>query len=271
MVEAVVKKYKFCTGEQERTEHTLPLEEVLVLHRMQPDAAYLTYSIGTLSRPKVLFLVKTKRPAPFFPIYMPKCIELLPSAEYFSNCWSPGIIPHNHLYGLQTMIQKREISSCVNENVFSDVRGWRRTGRLVGDDRKPTVTQITAWYNWGMQNTISECTKHQSLKQMGSLWDMLEQEILFIDLQPRDLQQQVIISCQYVSNTFMNLHQEELRQFWKKKGGSTLYWQDGSDNVTRISACCEVECDRICSVICWGTKKKTVGSVLEPLKLIVQK
>ncbi len=31
-------------------------------------------------------------------------------------------------------------------------------GRLVRDDRKTTVTQITTHYNQGMQNTISEHT-----------------------------------------------------------------------------------------------------------------
>ncbi len=40
-------------------------------------------------------------------------------------------------------------------------------GRLVRDDRKATVTQITTRYNQGMQNTISEHTTHQTLKQMG--------------------------------------------------------------------------------------------------------
>ncbi len=34
-----------------------------------------------------------------------------------------------------------------------DVRGQRRMGRLVRDDRKATVTQITIRYNQGMQNT----------------------------------------------------------------------------------------------------------------------
>ncbi len=41
-----------------------------------------------------------------------------------------------------------------------------RMGRLVRDDRKATVTQITARYNQGMQNTISEHTTHRTLKQM---------------------------------------------------------------------------------------------------------
>ncbi len=35
------------------------------------------------------------------------------------------------------------------------------------DDRKATVTQITTHYNQVMQNTISECTTHRTLKQMG--------------------------------------------------------------------------------------------------------
>ncbi len=40
-------------------------------------------------------------------------------------------------------------------------------GRLVRDDRKATVAQITTRYNQGMQNTISERTTHRTLKQMG--------------------------------------------------------------------------------------------------------
>ncbi len=48
-----------------------------------------------------------------------------------------------------------------------DVRGQRRMGRLVRDDRKATVTQITTRYNQAMQNTISEHTTHRTLKQMG--------------------------------------------------------------------------------------------------------
>ncbi len=43
----------------------------------------------------------------------------------------------------------------------------RRMGRLVGDDRKATVTQITTRYNQGIQNTISKRTTRRTLKQMG--------------------------------------------------------------------------------------------------------
>ncbi len=48
------------------------------------------------------------------------------------------------------------------------VRGQRRMGRLVRDDRKATVTQITTLYNQAMQNTISECTTRRTLKQMSN-------------------------------------------------------------------------------------------------------
>ncbi len=49
-----------------------------------------------------------------------------------------------------------------------DVRCQRRIGKLVRDDRKTTVTQITTHYNQDMQNTISERTTRRTLKQMGS-------------------------------------------------------------------------------------------------------
>ncbi len=42
-----------------------------------------------------------------------------------------------------------------------------RMGRLVRDDRKATVTQITTRYNQCMQNTIFERTTRRTLKQMG--------------------------------------------------------------------------------------------------------
>ncbi len=40
-------------------------------------------------------------------------------------------------------------------------------GRMVRDDRKVTVTQITTRYNQGMQNTIPERTTRRTLNQMG--------------------------------------------------------------------------------------------------------
>ncbi len=49
---------------------------------------------------------------------------------------------------------------------FTEI-GHRRMGRLVRDDRKAKVTQITTCYNQGMQNTISERKTRRTLKQMG--------------------------------------------------------------------------------------------------------
>uniref|UniRef100_A0AAR2J702 Transposase Tc1-like domain-containing protein n=1 Tax=Pygocentrus nattereri TaxID=42514 RepID=A0AAR2J702_PYGNA len=109
-----------------------------------------------------------------------------------------------------------------------DVRGQRRMGRLVQDDRKATATQIITCYNQGMQNTISERTTRRTLKKMGyssrrphwvpllsaknrklrlqfftvlqwppqspdlnpieHLWDVVEREIRIIDVQPTNLQ-----------------------------------------------------------------------------------
>ncbi len=66
--------------------------------------------------------------------------------------------------------EKEKISSerqLCGRKCLVDVRGQRKMGRLVRDDRKATVTQITTRYNQGMQNTISEHTTRQTLKQMS--------------------------------------------------------------------------------------------------------
>ncbi len=66
--------------------------------------------------------------------------------------------------------EKEKISSerqLCGRKCLVDVRDQRRMGRLVRDDRKATVTQVTTRYNKGMQNTISEHTTRRTLKQMG--------------------------------------------------------------------------------------------------------
>ncbi len=66
--------------------------------------------------------------------------------------------------------EKEKISSeqqLCGQKCLVAVRGQRRMSRLVRDDRKATVTQITTCYNQGMQNTISERTTRRTLKQMG--------------------------------------------------------------------------------------------------------
>ncbi len=66
------------------------------------------------------------------------------------------------------MVRKRENMQWAAV-VWTKMPCWcqRRMGRLVRDDRKATVTQITTRYNQGMQNTISERTTRRTLKQMG--------------------------------------------------------------------------------------------------------
>ncbi len=66
--------------------------------------------------------------------------------------------------------EKEKISSerqLCGRKCLVDVRDQRRMVKLVRDDRKETVTQITTRYNQGMQNTISEHTTHRTLKQTG--------------------------------------------------------------------------------------------------------
>ncbi len=74
------------------------------------------------------------------------------------------------------MVRKRENiqwGQLCGRKCLVDVRGQRRMGRLVRDDRKTTVTQITTRYNQDLQNIISEhTTQHnttrRTLKQMCS-------------------------------------------------------------------------------------------------------
>ncbi len=66
------------------------------------------------------------------------------------------------------MIRKRENIQWAAV-VWMKMPCWcqRRRDRLVRDDRRATVTQISTHYNQGMQNTISEHTTRRTLKQMG--------------------------------------------------------------------------------------------------------
>ncbi len=65
--------------------------------------------------------------------------------------------------------EKEKISSerqLCGRKCLVNVRGQGRMGRLVRDDRKATVTQLTTRYNQAMQNSISEHTTRRTLKQM---------------------------------------------------------------------------------------------------------
>ncbi len=66
------------------------------------------------------------------------------------------------------MVRKRENILRVAV-VWTKMPCWcqRRIDRLVRDDRKATLAQITTHYKQGMQNTISEHTTRRTLKQMS--------------------------------------------------------------------------------------------------------
>ncbi len=66
----------------------------------------------------------------------------------------------NHLLGFtENGLKISSDRQLCGRKCLVDVRGQRRMGRLVRDDRKATVTQITTrYYNQAMQNTISEHT-----------------------------------------------------------------------------------------------------------------
>ncbi len=91
-------------------------------------------------------------------------------SEYFKNCWPLGTSRITISSFYREWSDKEKISNeqqLCGRKYLVDVRGQRRMGRLVRDDRKATVTQITTRYNQGMQNSISEQTTHRTLKQMG--------------------------------------------------------------------------------------------------------
>ena len=80
--------------------------------------------------------------------------------------------------------------------------------RLVQDDRKATVSQITTCYNQGLQKTHQNWTEigktlpgllsldfscdiqhSPDLSTIEHLWDVAEREICIMDVQPANLQQ----------------------------------------------------------------------------------
>ncbi len=75
---------------------------------------------------------------------------------------------HTTIFRISSDIQISSERQLCGWKCLVDVSGQRRMGRLVRDDRKETVTQITTRYNQGMQNTISEHTTHRTLTQMDS-------------------------------------------------------------------------------------------------------
>ncbi len=91
-------------------------------------------------------------------------------------------------------------------------------GRLVKDDRKATVTQITPCYNQGMQNTISECTTRRTLKQMG-----------YSSRTPHR------VPLQSAKNRKRRLQFAQVHQNWTIEDWKTVAWSDESRFLLRHS------------------------------------
>ncbi len=87
----------------------------------------------------------------------------------------------------------------------------RRMGRLVRDERKATVTQITTRYNQSMQNTISKHTTCRTLKQMDYS-SRRPHWVLFLSAKNRTRRLQ-----------FTQVHQN-----WTIKDWKNVAWSDGS-------------------------------------------
>ncbi len=96
--------------------------------------------------------------------------------------------------------------------------GQRRMGRLVRDDRKATVTQITTRYNQGMQNTISECTTRRNLKQMG-----------YSSRRPHQ------VPLRSTKNRKRSLKFAQAHQNWTIEDWNTVAWSDESRFLQRHS------------------------------------
>ncbi len=99
------------------------------------------------------------------------------------------------------------------------VRVQRRIDRLVRDDRKTTVTQITARYNQGMQNTISEHTTRRTLKQMGYSSRRPHRVPLLSD-----------------KNRTRRIHLPQTHQNWTIEDWKSVAWSDESDDIQMVGS-----------------------------------
>ncbi len=117
--------------------------------------------------------------------------------------------------------EKEKISSerqLFGRKCLVDVRGQRRIGRLVRDDRIATVTLMTTRYNQGMQNTISEHTTHRTLKQM--------------DYRSRRPHRVPLLSAK---NRKRRLQFTQAHQNWTREDWKTVAWSDESRFLLRHS------------------------------------
>ncbi len=91
--------------------------------------------------------------------------------------------------------------------------------RLVRDDRKTTVTQITTRYNQGIQNTISEHTTHRTLKQM--------------DYSSRRPHRVLLLSDK---NRTRRIQFTQTHQNWTIEDWRNVAWSDESDDIQMVGS-----------------------------------
>ncbi len=97
------------------------------------------------------------------------------------------------------------------------VRVQRRIDRLVRDDRKTTVTQITTRYNQGIQNTISERTTHRTLKQMD-----------YSSRRPHR------VPLRSTKNRKRRTQLPQTHQNWTIEDWKSVAWSDESDDIQMV-------------------------------------
>ncbi len=118
--------------------------------------------------------------------------------------------------------EKENISSerqLCGRKYLVDVRGQRRMGRLVRDDRKTTVTQITTRYNQGMKNTISEHTTRRTLKQMG-----------YSSRRPHR------VPLRSTKNRKRRIQFTQSHQNWTIEDWKNFAWSDESDDIQMVGS-----------------------------------
>ncbi len=78
-----------------------------------------------------------------------------------------------------------------------DVRGQRRMSRLVRDDRKTTVTQITTRYNQDLQNTISIpwYTSCKNVASSDESWFLLQHSDVGSEFGVKNMKAWIILPC----------------------------------------------------------------------------
>ncbi len=116
---------------------------------------------------------------------------------------------------------------CVDENAL-----LIRMDRLVRDDRKVTVTQITTRYKQGMQNTISEHTTRRTLKQMGYSSRRPHQVPLLSAKNRKWRQQFTQVYQNWTIEDWKNVAwSDESRFLWRHSDGMVRIWRKEHENM----------------------------------------